>query len=52
MSGLKEKATQTQQQGTTQTGDSPEVPGSGEYGTLNCKALENLFFISRYFQEQ
>ena len=29
----------------TQTGDSPEVPGSGEQGTLYCRAVQDLFFM-------
>lgn len=27
-------------------GDTPEVPGSGEQGTLHHRALQNLFFIN------
>ena len=33
-------------------GEAPEVPGSGEEGTLHCRALQDLFFIRPYFQEQ
>lgn len=44
MSGLKEKVTQTQHK-QHKIGDSPEVPGSGEQGTLNCKVLQDLFLM-------
>ena len=31
---------------TTHIGDTPEVPGSGEQGILQCRAQQDLFFIS------
>ena len=44
MTELKGKVTETQQQGINNTiGYSPEVPGSGEQETLNCRALRDLF---------
>ena len=30
---------------TKHIGETPEVPGSGEEGTLRCRALQDLFFI-------
>ena len=47
MTGLKAKGLSHNKAHTTQehTGDTPEAPGSGEQGTLHCRALRDLFFI-------
>ena len=52
MSGLKGKVTQhnnNSRMQATHIGDSLEVPGSGEEGTLHCRALQELFFIKSLF---
>ena len=46
MAGLKANAVQLQGRAhMTHIGDTPEAPGSGERGTLHCRALQDLFFI-------
>ena len=37
---------------TTHIRHSPKVPGSGDQGTLYCRALQDLFFMKPLLQEQ
>ena len=45
--GLKANAAQSQQSGVlnTQRKQNHKAPGSGEHGTLHCRALRDPFFI-------
>ena len=46
MIGLKQmQLSHLSQVHTTHKGDTLEMPGSGEQGTLHCRALQDVFFI-------
>lgn len=49
MTELKANVSHPQQEGIKHTGNTPEVSGFGEKGTLHCMALQNLLFMRSPF---